>query len=96
MIKTYPNEAIGLTCGPITIEPCCPMSLNPKHYEITPTLRSFMDYYTNQKQVQDTAEKIIGYRTKHLDIEDIFRLFQKWRNELGPLLAKSREMQLFL
>jgi hypothetical protein len=55
-----------------------------------------MDYYTSQKQVQDTAEKIIGYRTKHLDMEDIFQLFQKWRNELGPLLTKSREMQLFL
>jgi radical SAM superfamily enzyme YgiQ (UPF0313 family) len=96
MIKTYPDELIGFTCGPITIEPCCPMSLNPNRYEITPTLRSFMDYYTSQKQVQDTAEKIIGYRTKHLDMEDIFRLFQKWKDELGPLLTKSREMQLFL
>jgi len=53
VLKTYSEGELKLHCQPILLDPCCPMSLYPQKFRITPFVSRFVDYYRKTKEYYD-------------------------------------------
>jgi len=69
VLKIYRKGKLKLHCQPILLDPCCPMSLYPRKFGITPLVSTFMDYYQKNKEYYDRFEK------KEASRADLLRYF---------------------
>jgi len=60
----------------VPLEPCSPMSVNPRKYEIEIYRKSFADYYSYVKEIANSElnKHPMGYMTKHFTEPEIMKL----------------------
>jgi hypothetical protein len=100
--EMYSPGTLRLHCQPIILDPCCPMSVYPQKFGVTPLTTTFMDYYLKNKEYYERLASV-KYRSHGGELkyfshttetikspQDLTERREKWRKEVFGIKRENR------